>query len=100
MNEYMVQLKHFLKNQYKYTDAVSFQSVLELIWFYHTQYYPIDTEAIAQQFQDATPILDALSNKRRRQLTRTIAELCIEHEHAAFLEGLKVGAQLYSEICE
>lgn len=98
MNEYITQLKRFLKNQYICAEAGAFHSVLELIWFFHTRYYPIDSEAIRQKFDAASPILDTLSRKRRHQLVNVMVELCIEHEHAAFLEGLRVGAQLYTEI--
>lgn len=75
-----------------------YNTLPELLWFYHTQYYPVSSDSIRAHFNELEYILDTLSQKRQRKLLYCVYQLCEEHEKSAFLQGLRVGVQLLTEL--
>lgn len=74
--------------------------LLEILWYHHTIRHPVSSEAIDSGFAEMEPLLKPLSQKRKCRMYRLITELCVEHERAAFMEGIRVGGRLMMEIKE
>ena len=79
-------------------EAKSFHTMLEFLWYFYTQYFPISDDSIRSSFDELEYILKTLSHKRKRKLLHHIHHLCCEYERTAFIHGLQAGAQLMLEI--
>lgn len=77
-----------------------FDSLLEMLCRYYTEFYPAGNESISEAYASILPLIQPLSHKRERRLLFIIGQLCQEHERAAFQEGIRVGAQLTMELAE
>lgn len=75
-------------------------SILEMLWDCYTLYNPIESAAIQARLQELQPIMDVLTYQQENDLFTAVCGLCAEHERAAFLEGLRVGARLATELAE
>ncbi|MBP3673709.1 MAG: hypothetical protein J6J18_07760 [Oscillospiraceae bacterium] len=73
-------------------------SLLELFARFYLKRHPIESTAFSPVMDSLNPILKSLSQKRTRRLFRIINDLCIEYEQSAFIEGIRVGAQLSLEL--
>ena len=96
MNNYIQNIKQYLREIHMNSKCNPSANLLDAIWFYRTQTNPACNST--EQFESISPTLDSLSKKRRRQLCRAVAELCIEHERIAFSEGFASGILLAHEI--
>lgn len=74
-----------------------FDSLLEMLCRYYTEFYPAENESISEAYASILPLIQPLSHKRERRLLFIIGRRCQEHERAAFQEGVRVGAQLTME---
>ena len=81
-------------------EAEDMHSLVEYFGRFYRMRKPINPENIRDRFQELDPIMKSLSRKRERRLFDTVLELCEEYERAAFMEGLRVGAQLMLELSE
>lgn len=100
MQSYIKDLEKYCKENSIHFDHPCFETLLELLWYFHTQYYPIDNEVINAHFAALDPILKSLSRKRQRKLINSVIKLCTEHQRTAFSEGIRVGVQLLLEVRE
>lgn len=65
-----------------------FDSLLEMLCRYYTEFYPTENESISEAYASILPLIQPLSHKRERRLLFIIGQLCQEHERAAFQEGV------------
>lgn len=79
-------------------DKEDLDAVLNWIWYCHTQCLTNDKESFEDLVEPLRPIIKTLSKKRQSVLFRKIALLCEKCERVAFLEGIRVGAQLILEL--
>lgn len=100
MDQSFQKLKEFVKMRTKHVDENGFSSLLEMLWYFHTAYYPIDNDAIDRKFAELEPILEKLSQKRKHRVLAEVIDLCVEYERAAFISGIRVGVQLVQETFE
>ena len=100
MDAYIRQLKNYIKMTRKSIPGNNFHTILELVWYFHSMYYPINSEGITKKMEELEDITKQLSRKKKHHLVAEVVELCLEHERAAFVSGLQVGAQLMMETFE
>lgn len=100
MTAYIQEIKSYLNITPLPRESSQFDSLLKMLWYFYSLYYPVNCSTIEEELQCLEPILKALSRKRHRKLIYTVANLCAQHEQAAFLEGIRVGAMLILEISE
>ena len=100
MTSYIQKIKSYLKISSNIQDYCQFDSLIEMLWYYYTLFYPINSEAIDEAFQSLEPIFKTLSYKRQRKIKNAMTGMCAKQERAAFMEGFRVGAMLILEILE
>lgn len=100
MTAYTQQIKSYLNITPLPRESSQFDSLLKMLWYFYTLYYPVNCSTVEEKLQCLEPILKTLSRKRYRRLINTVANLCAKYEQAAFLEGIRVGAMLILEISE
>lgn len=100
MNRYIENLKSFLAEQapnYSYDDI---NSLLEMLYYYYTISNPVDNAVIRCQFKELNDVLCHLSLKEIDAVFALTGDLCVAYERQAFLDGIHVGARLFSELNE
>lgn len=93
-------LKRFLSEQtpsFGYTDA---SSLMELLYYYHSQDNPIDSVMIRCHLEELDDYLEPLSFSNHDAVFTSAIMLCAAYEKQGFLDGLKVGMRLFSELNE
>lgn len=93
-------LKAFLAEQppcYGYDDA---NSILEMLYYYYSVHNPINNALIRCQFKELHDILRRLSLQESDAVFDLTEQLCAAHERQAFLDGLRVGMCLFTELTD
>ena len=100
MKDCIENLKNFLSKQtpsFGYTDA---DSLIELLYYYYTQDNPVDGVMIRCHLEELSHYLEPLPYADHEAVFTTAIMLCAAHEKQGFLEGMKVGMRLFSELNE
>ena len=97
MNEYVEILKrHVDENPPNYgSDA---HSILEMLFSYYHECNNTDTDAVKAAFEDLYQRMHGMPLREMDRIVDVACTLCREHEKAGFVEGVKVGMQLDSEL--
>ena len=98
MNPYIEKLKaQFAENPpcYGYMDA---NSLLEMLYLWYTEWNPINSKAIQHSFCKLEGLICTRTGKEYDNALDLITSLCAQHEKLAFLEGIRVGFQLSTEL--
>lgn len=98
MNRYIENLKGFLSEQsphYGFDDA---NSLLEMLCYYYMEHNPVDSGVIRCQFRELDAILSKLSLSDNNAIFHLTGTLCASYEKQAFMDGIAVGWQLYTEL--
>ena len=74
------------------------ESILEFIYQYYSEFHTIDSEQLRESLSDMRLFSESLSIEDADRLFNLVANICIECERAAFLEGMHVGVQLMEEL--
>ena len=74
------------------------QSITEMLYECYTEENPIDTEETKEGFREIDQIMNGLSIQDNNRVFAVVCGLCTQHERQAFLEGLRVGVQLFQEL--
>ena len=88
-------IKWYARGQRK---AETQEDILKMLWYSYSEHNPVKSEEITELFQTMETELKTLSRKRRNSLFRTVADLCVAHECAAFMEGVCMGIKLAMEV--
>ena len=88
--EYKILLKNFPHSDIENSP----DALLELLWSGYASFIP----ATEPDLSELEPILNCLSRKRAIMLLRIISEMRVQHEKEVFCAGLRMGAQLMSEL--
>lgn len=86
--------QHFTQNPPDYGDA---ESVLDMLFWYYTEYNQIDNEAIKTQFAKLRDYLN-LPPQEYDEVFYIVGNLCVEHSQLAFREGMKLILVLFQEL--
>lgn len=98
MHPYIERLRQELNNDppsYGYTEA---DSLLEMLYLWYVEWNPINSEQIRKDFLSLEPYWKGCSNRQVDEAFDIVSRLCQDHEQLAFLEGLRVGVRLASEL--
>lgn len=100
MNSSAVELKKYMEESLRNYDKENERSLWEFFGSYYRMYNPILTDELRERFQPAELILNSLSRKRERRLFYITREVCEGYACAAFIDGIRTGAQLIMELLE
>ena len=97
MNECVEILKrHIAENPPNYgSDA---HSILEMLFSYYHECNNTDTDAVKATFKVLYQRMHGMPLREMDRIVDVVCTLCREHEKAGFVEGVKVGVQLDSEL--
>ena len=97
MNEYVEILKRYMaENPPNYgSDA---NSILEMLFTYYHECNNTDTDAVKAAFEDLYQRMHGMPLREMDRIVDVVCILCTEHEKAGFVEGVKVGVRLDSEL--
>ena len=97
MNKYIRLLRDHLASQTLEFHDWDADSLLEFLFCCYTEDHPLDDEAIRLCYEKLEPFFEGFPRDASNQLFQNIAAVCIAYEHAAFVEGLRVGVALECE---
>jgi len=98
MDSHIISLKQYLSETDRGDKVDNGESLLEQMWYFHSNYCPFNSDIISNYFDALTHELKNLSKKRQRKVKRIVAELCEEHDRLAYIEGICTGFKLVQEI--
>ena len=99
MDEYITQLKLYIlrKNQEESKDP---DSLLDFLWKNYQLKNPLDDQQVKAAEETLRPFYESLPFEDANAHFNVISELCVAYEHKAFIDGLRVGVQLITEMLE
>ena len=100
MKPYIEDLKTYLaENPPDYSDCDT-HSVLEMLYTYYSQYNHMDTPQIKSDIKTLYQQLTGKSLRERDNIIDTVTTRCWHHEKSGFIEGIKLGILLATELAE
>ena len=87
--------RHIADNPPNYGDA---DSVLGLLYECFNENNPYDNDQIKADFEELYRQMNGMSLRDMDKVIYPVCKLCRDHEKAGFIEGIKVGIHLASEI--
>lgn len=73
-------------------------SVLTLLYETHSELNRMDNEAIRADLHELYELMNGMSLQEMDKIIYPVCQLCRDHEHAGFVEGIKIGIRLRSEL--
>ncbi len=98
MQKYIKALQDYCKQNPPNTGNA--KSILELLYWHYAEYNPVDNKEIRDGFARIRQRYSHLSLEEFDPIFTTVSDLCVEHERRAFLEGLRLGVTLMTELTE
>lgn len=96
MQKYIEALRDYCKqNPLNHGNA---ESIMEFLYWHYAEFNPIDNQKIRDSFAKLRRQYPHLSLEEFDPIFTTVSDLCVEHEHLAFLEGLRLGVTLMMEL--
>ncbi len=74
------------------------ESVMEFLYWHYAENNPIDNQKIRNSFTKLRRQYPHLSLEEFDPIFTVVSDLCAEHERLAFLEGLRLGVTLMTEL--
>lgn len=98
MKEFLEILKQrIVDNPPNYGDA---ESVPGLLYECFNENNPYDNEQIKADFEDLYRQMNGMSLRDMDKVIYPVCKLCQDHERSGFVEGIKIGIQLQTELGE
>lgn len=98
MNPYIQKLNIYLADNPPDYGCHDAHSLLEMLYFFYTEFNPIDNSAIKQHFRSLGQFFHHLTIEESDQVFNTVSDLLMENERLAFISGIHVGIRLESEL--
>ena len=96
MKEFLEKLKQQVSdNPPNYGDG---DSVLGLLYECFNENSPYDNEQIKADFEELYQQMNGMPLREMDQIVYPVCKLCRDHERSGFVEGIKVGIHLATEI--
>ena len=95
---YTEAIKEYIEQNNAKCGADCAYSIMKYLSEYYSITNPINEDEIRDRCEPLEPILKSLSGKRERKILRMMRDVCQEYGQAAFLNGIRVGAQLIMEL--
>ncbi len=74
------------------------ESVLEMLYQYHSEHQPYDNEQIKDDFHALYQQMHGMTLEEIDKIIYAVCDLCRDHERSGFAEGVKIGIRLAEEI--
>ncbi len=74
------------------------ESILEFIWENYREDHPIDDNWVRQRENRLRPVMEELSMESSNALFGLLLDLSYAYQHAAFMEGIRIGFRLQQEL--
>lgn len=98
MKEFFEILKQCIAdNPPNYGDA---DSVLGLLYECFNENNPYDNEQIREDFNELYQQMNGMPLREMDRIVYPVCKLCRDHERAGFVEGIKIGMRLRTELTE
>lgn len=98
MKEFLEKLKQrVVDNPPNYGNA---DSVLGLLYECFNENNPYDNELIKADFEELYRQMNGMPLREMDRIVYPVCRLCRDHERAGFVEGIKVGIRLRTELTE
>ena len=98
MKEYFEMLKQRgADNPSNYGDA---DSVLGLLYECFNENNPYDNEQIKADFEELYRQMNGMPLREMDKIVYPVCQLCRAHERSGFVEGIKIGVRLRTELTE
>ena len=96
MNTFIETLKaHIEQNPPNYGDG---ESILTLLYEAYSDLNKMDNDAIKKDFGELYKMMNGMTLTQMDVILNPVCRLCRDHEKAGFIEGIKIGVQIYSEL--
>ena len=96
MNPYLEKLKaHIKANPPNFGDG---KSVPTMLYECYNENNPYDNEQIRADFNELYQQMNGMPLREMDQIVYPVCKLCRDHERSGFVEGIKVGIHLATEI--
>ena len=86
---------HIEQHPPSYGDA---DSILAMLYECHNENNPYDNEQIRADFEELYQRMNGLPLQEVDRVIYPVCTLCRDHERAGFVEGVKIGVRLSSEL--
>lgn len=98
MNPYFESLKaHIKANPPNFGDG---ESVLTMLYECYNENNPYDNEQIRSDFNELYQQMNGMPLREIDKNVYPVCRLCRDHERSGFMEGIKIGIQLQTELGE
>lgn len=74
------------------------ESVLTLLYEAFNEVNPMDNEQIKADFHELYALMNGMPLKEMDRIIYPVCKLCRDHERSGFVEGVKVGIRLRTEL--
>ena len=74
------------------------ESVLTMLYECHNENNPYDNEQIKEDFNELYRQMNGMSLQEMDRIIYPVCKLCRDHERAGFIEGIRIGICLLSEL--
>ena len=74
------------------------ESVLTTLYECHNENNPYDNEQSRADFHELYQQMNGMPLREMDQIVYPVCKLCRDHEKAGFIEGIRIGVQLISEL--
>ena len=74
------------------------ESVLTMLYECHNENNPYDNEQIKEEFNELYRQMNGMTIRDMDKVIYPVCKLCRDHERSGFIEGIKVGIHLATEI--
>lgn len=98
MNPYLEKLKAHIKE--KPPNFGDGESVLTMLYECYNENNPYDNEQIRADFNELYQQMNGVPLREMDRIVYPVCRLCRDHERAGFVEGIKIGIRLQSELAE
>lgn len=98
MKKYIETLRTYIEqNPPNFGDA---NSVLGMLYECHNENSPYDNEQIRADFNELYLRMNGMPLREMDKIIYPVCKLCRDHERSGFVEGVKVGIRLASELAD
>ena len=100
MKPYIEKLKTYLAEHPPDYGDCDAHSILEMLYSHYTAFNRMDTAEIKSDFEALYQQLTGKSLRELDNIIDTVTTLCWHHEKSGFIEGIKLGILLATELAE
>ena len=96
MEKYFEKLRTYIaENPPNFGDG---ESVLTLLYEAYAESNRMDDGTIKEDFNELYRLMNGMELQEMDKIIYPVCQLCRDHEHAGFVEGIKIGVRLRTEL--